>query len=178
MADDAQFQFLKLHMAHQRALLGYLLAAVGDYATAEDLLQETTLVLWEKFGEYRKETPYAAWAFGIARNKLAQHFRNLRRRDGALRLSVLDRVAGALVEGEKRFSAESQALADCVKKLPSELHALVAFRYEKGYSLQGLAERLGQTASAVNMKLVRIRRALLDCTERVLRKETGNAHEG
>lgn len=169
MAKDLQTEFLELHLAHQRALFGYLLAGARDFGRAEDLLQQVTLVLWRKFGEYRKSAPYLPWALGVARNELLHHFRA--RKESTLPLEVLDEVAPAIAEEKDRLSDEARALAECVKKLPEGDRALVRSRYEEGTSLSSLADRLKQSLAAVNMRLVRIRKALLECAERSLPEE-------
>ena len=166
MAKDLQTEFLELHLAHQRAVFGYLLAAVRDFNRAEDLLQQVTLVLWRKFGDYRKSAPYLPWALGVARNELLHHFRA--RKESAVPLEVLDEVTGVLAEEQPRLSDEARVLAECVKKLPEPDRLLVRSRYEEGTPLSALAGRLRQSLAAVNMRLVRIRKALLECAERSL----------
>lgn len=171
MVDDAQTRFLKLHMAHQRAVYGFLLAAVRNPVEADDLLQQVTLVLWKKFGEFREDAPYLPWAFGIARRELAMHFRSKGRGERRVPLEILDQVAPELEAQDGRLEQERGALADCVRTLPDPLRELLRLRYDEGASLRELAGRLGQSLAAINMKIVRIRRALLDCTRRRLAGE-------
>jgi RNA polymerase sigma-70 factor (ECF subfamily) len=169
--EDLQTRFLRLHMAHQRSLYGYLLAAVREPATADDLLQQATLVLWKKFGEFREGSPYLPWAFGIARREVAMHFRRLGRGERCVPLEILDQVAPVLEREAGPLDRERGALADCVRGLPEPLRELLRLRYEEGSSLRDLARRLGQTLAGVNMRIVRLRRALLDCTRRRLAGE-------
>lgn len=171
MVDDAQTRFLKLHMAHQRSLYGFLLAAVRNPVEADDLLQQVTLILWKKFGSFREGSPYLAWAFGVARFEIASHFRRQGRGERRLPLEILDQVAPELEAQEGRLEQERGALAECVRVLPEPLRELLRLRYDEGASLRDLAGRLGQSLAAVNMKIVRIRRALLDCTRRRLAGE-------
>jgi RNA polymerase sigma-70 factor (ECF subfamily) len=166
MPKDPQTEFLELHLAHQRALFGYILAAVRDFQRAEDLLQQVTLILWKKFAGYRRESPFLPWAMGVARNELLHHFRS--RKESTVPLEMLDEVAGVLVDEEDEHSNESRALAECVKSLPESDRLLLRSRYEERASLAALAARIRQTLAAVNMRLVRIRKALMECAERSL----------
>jgi RNA polymerase sigma-70 factor (ECF subfamily) len=166
--EDLHTSFLRLHMAHQRSLFNYLLAAVRDPQRAEDLLQQVTLILWKKFPEYRREASYLAWAFGVARREVLMYFRERDRRERPVPLEILDAVTPVLEAQAEELSAESRALHDCVEKLPDPLRELLRLRYHEGRTLRDLAQRLGQTLAAVNMKIVRARRALLDCTRRAL----------
>ncbi len=172
VAEDLQTRFLKLHMSRQRVLFSYLLAAVRDPATAEDLLQQVTLVLWKKFPEYRPEVPYIAWAYGVARREVAAHFRRKSGKETILPLEILDAVAPEIEILEGGLSAESRALAACVGKLAGPMRELLRLRYEERCSRPALASRLGESLAAVNMRIVRVRRALLDCTRRALMEES------
>ena len=168
---DLNARFLKVHLAHQKTLLGYLLATVRDFQLAEDLLQKVTLILWESFKEDGEPVSYLAWAFGITRRVVARHYRDNRNREVVLPLEILDRVASVLERDEEKHSAQSRALSACLEKLPEDMRDLVRRRYEEGRSLGELAEQLRQSIAAVNMKLVRVRRALLECSRHALSGE-------
>ncbi len=167
---DPNKRFLEVHLAHQKTLLGYLLAAVSDFQIAEDLLQKVTLILWESWKDQGEPDSYLAWAFGITRRVVARHFRDNSKKVLLLPLDILDRVAPEMDRDADRLSAQSQALSGCIEKLPPEMRDLVRGRYEEGLTLGELAEGLRQSLAAVNMKLVRVRRALLDCTRQTIER--------
>ena len=50
-----------LHESRSR-LYGYIYALVQNQADAEDLFQETTLCLWQKFEEFEQGTDFGRWA--------------------------------------------------------------------------------------------------------------------
>jgi RNA polymerase sigma-70 factor (ECF subfamily) len=60
----------------------FLLSRVGDVPSAEDLTSETFFAVMEGIAIVRAqdELGFASWVLGIARNKLAQHFRRVIRR--------------------------------------------------------------------------------------------------
>jgi RNA polymerase sigma-70 factor, ECF subfamily len=171
MSEETHRRFLELHLAHQKSLFAYLLAGSRDYAEAEDLLQKVTIILLERFPEYDPALSYPAWAFGVARRQLALHFREFRKREIRLPVELLEEVRQGMESDADRLSAESRALAQCLDKLPAPSRELLQKRYVESSSLSDLAATMGQTLAALNMKLVRIRKALLDCTGRVLGEE-------
>src|SRR6185295_20198322 len=63
---DRQKQLMLLMTQHQRRIFGYLYTLVPDRHDAEDLLQETSLVICEKFHEFTPGTDFVAWACQIA----------------------------------------------------------------------------------------------------------------
>src|SRR3954468_20850609 len=76
-------RFLKLFLAHERRIFGFLLALVPDWSDAEDLLQETSVVMWRKLYNFEPGTDFAAWALSIARYQVLDH-RKRRKRDRVL----------------------------------------------------------------------------------------------
>jgi len=63
MAD--QSEFLKLFLKVQPAVRSYLLSLLRNAVDADDVFQEVSLVLWERFGDYDDKYPFLNWAFGI-----------------------------------------------------------------------------------------------------------------
>ena len=63
---EAQKQLMLLMTQNQRRIFGYLYTLVPDRHAAEDLLQETSLVICEKFHEFTTGTDFVAWACQIA----------------------------------------------------------------------------------------------------------------
>jgi RNA polymerase sigma-70 factor (ECF subfamily) len=59
-------------------LYSYICGLIPDESTAQDILQETMITIWEKAGNYRGEGRVIAWMFGIARNKAMRSFRKKR----------------------------------------------------------------------------------------------------
>lgn len=168
MSEETHRKFLELHMAHQKELFAFLLAGSRDYSQAEELLQKVTIILWEKFSEFDPARPYPAWAFGIARRQLALHFRESRKREVSLPADLLEEISLGMETDAELLSSESRALTQCLDKLPEHSRDLLRKRYVEGSSLADLAQAMGQTLAALNMRLVRIRKALLDCTARAL----------
>src|SRR3954462_13667886 len=72
MANDAQFEaesrkrLMTLMTRHQRQIFSYIYTLVPRRHDAEDLLQETSLVICEKFPEFEIGTDFVAWACQIA----------------------------------------------------------------------------------------------------------------
>ena len=55
-----------LMVQHQRQIFSFIYSLAPDRHDAEDLLQETSLVICEKFGEFKPGTNFLAWACQIA----------------------------------------------------------------------------------------------------------------
>src|SRR5215469_3348721 len=103
---------------NQTRLYGYIHSLVRDLNDADDLYQQTTLILWKKFDEYDRQRSFFSWACGIARLEIA----NFLRRRGRQRLYFSDGLSLLLIESQAEMADEElddrrDALARCVEKL-------------------------------------------------------------
>src|ERR1700689_3778613 len=60
---------------HQSQLFGYIHSLVRDLNDAEDLFQQTTMILWNKFDEFDRARRFIAWGCGVARLEVANFLR-------------------------------------------------------------------------------------------------------
>ena len=58
-ADD----FVQQLTANQNRLYGYIFSLLGDHHRANDVLQETNMVLWRKAAEFQTDRDFIPWAF-------------------------------------------------------------------------------------------------------------------
>ena len=65
--EQDQLRFMRLWTAAQPAVSGFVRALVRDRSVADEVLQETSLVLFRRFDEYDEQRPFVAWALGIAK---------------------------------------------------------------------------------------------------------------
>ena len=68
-ASAAQQQFLSLFLRSEREIFRYVAALVPNVTDAEDIVQQTAIALWEKFGSYDPAQPFTPWACRFALNK-------------------------------------------------------------------------------------------------------------
>jgi RNA polymerase sigma-70 factor (ECF subfamily) len=165
--------FVSLLAENQRRLLHYVLTLLPSIQDAEDVVQETSIVLFEKFSEYQPGTNFFAWAARIAFNKV----RNLRR-SSVFPAMVLDEdVLNALTNDSPMADSEelSEALRECLDKLTQQDRTLFSRRYASGISGRSLAGELQRAESSISQSLRRIRVALANCMERKLSRMNGGA---
>ncbi len=63
---EASKRLMLLMVQHQRQIFSFIYSLAPDRHDAEDLLQETSLVICEKFAEFKPGTNFLAWACQIA----------------------------------------------------------------------------------------------------------------
>jgi RNA polymerase sigma-70 factor (ECF subfamily) len=121
-------RFLRLLLAHQRRIFAYVLALVPHWSDAEDVVQETSAVLWRKFDDFEPGTDFAAWALSVARYQVLNFRKKQRRGPGRLSDQTVEALAERLLAVERQADARLTALENCLQKLSSKDRDLVQLR--------------------------------------------------
>ena len=176
MSDSSQpvppsAEFIAQVTRAQRALHAFILAIVRNAADADDVLQETNIVLWRKADEFDAARPFTPWAMRVAQLQALAFLKKRQRSKVAFDDELLAIIAEEAIAEAPEADARRVALSGCLQKLTPEHGALIAQRYEPGGSVNEMAEERGTTPKAISEMLRRIRQALLLCIERVLEKE-------
>lgn len=154
------------------AIHNFIRARVDDTATVDDLTQDV-LVKAERAGRSLNDpTKMRGWMFRIARNVVADHFRNSKKlvftiSDGAC--SIGPDIELLTQEQERRKAHLLRCVRALAESLPDHYRIALALVDFEGISQVELAERLGLTVSAAKSRVQRARaqlRTLIDtCCE-------------
>ena len=90
MRPDPALGLLKLYDDALPHVYGYLLARCGDTGLAEDLTAESFLAAVHAVRKPGAPDPSIPWLIGVARHKLADHWRRAEREQRGLRLLAGD----------------------------------------------------------------------------------------
>ena len=164
--------FLRLYQANERRIYGFILALVPDWSQAEDLLQETTTVMWSKFDQFELGTDFAAWAMCIARYQIMNDRKKKRRQRVRFSDEVLEAIDACVSEATAQLDVRREALRACLKKLPQRDRELIHLRYEYEATTKSVAERVGRGLDAIYKALNRIHVQLFYCIRRTLAMES------
>lgn len=156
---------------HQRRLYAFIYSLIGRASDAEDVLQETNLVLWEKSGEFEPGTSFSSWAFRIAQFQVMAWRKKKQRSREQFHDELVAQLAEEAESRLQQFDLRRDALLECMKLLKPQQRADVAQRYEPGGSVNEMAQQSGRSPKAVSEALRRIREALLQCIEKRLALE-------
>jgi RNA polymerase sigma-70 factor, ECF subfamily len=156
---DPGLVLLDLYDTALPQVYGYLLARCGRRSLAEDLTAETFLAAVAACRRAPAPEPSAGWLVGIARHKLADHWRAAAREERGLRAVHDDRTGPA--EGEDPWDGHLDVLvAHEVLAAQLPIHrAALSLRYLDGLPVREVAEHLGRSERAAEALLVRARAA-------------------
>jgi RNA polymerase sigma-70 factor (ECF subfamily) len=166
---DRRRRFAALLAEAQDRLFAYIRSLVRDFNDADDLFQQTAIILWRKFDAYDTSRSFASWAMGIARFEVSNFLRTRSRS----RLYFSDELNLLLIEAHEELSPEEveqrkAALTACLQKLRERDRALLEQCYAGDATIVECAERLGRSSHSVHNTLRRLRQALFACIHHVL----------
>ena len=148
-------KFEQFYNTNLNKLYRFVFFRIGqDKQLAEDLVSEIFMKALENFERYDEKISTSAWLFTIAKNHLANHWRDTRPTQ-----SLSDSDEG---KGEDLFWAEGsmkefkkmallRELNEFLLKLTPEERQIVTFHYLFGYSYLEIAEMMNSTEGAVKV---------------------------
>ena len=165
--------FLRLFLENQRRLYAYVLTLVPNRTDAEDVLQEVSFVLWEKFDPERPPEDFAAWGCRIAYFKILELFKKNRRCRVRFSQEMLERLSETLIDQSEVLQLEERrdALTGCLDRLSAKDRDLLTRRFAEGATTETTAAKVGRSVAAVYQSLARVRHALLECVTRSLAQQ-------
>ena len=147
-------------------LYAYIYHHVGDpRSDVEDLWQDTLLCGLQSLSTYRGQSRLFTWLCGIARHKIADHYRHRGRSSTDVFSDVSEVHLAALVSStplpEEVITRRATRLrvVEALAVLRDDYREALAARYAEGQSVGQVAESLGRSYKATESLLSRARAA-------------------
>lgn len=161
VADGDRHAFETLYRRYSPRLYGYLLRLVRRPELAEEALNDTLLVVWERAASFRGGSQVSTWIFGIAYRKgLKALARHERREIGADAGAGEEPVADGGPERDLAASELTREVAEALERLPVEQRAVVELTYFQNLPYREIAEIVGCPVNTVKTRMFHARRRL------------------
>ncbi len=151
---DPAFGLLELYDEALPHVYGYLLARCRDATLAEDLTAEAFLAAVAAVRKPDAPAPSTPWLIGVARHKLADHWRRVAREERGLRLVDTEET-----EDPWECAIDAIRARDVLDQLGPHHRAALTLRYLDGLPVNDVAACLDRTVHATEALLVRARTA-------------------
>jgi RNA polymerase sigma-70 factor (ECF subfamily) len=156
LADDAGFE--SWYRRTLPRVYSYLVSrSGGDVALAEDLTQQTFIAALDQRSRYDGRADTVTWLCGIARHKLADHFRAIERderRQMRMEVRQIELESGP----PSRLGLEDRTLiAEVLRSLPADQRAALVFVVLDDLPVAEAARLMGRSRGATESLLVRAR---------------------
>lgn len=154
--------YIRLLTVNQKRIYGFIYALMPNQTVSEDIMQQTSLFMWEHFDDFREGTNFSAWGISIARNLIRQYCRSQKRNIITFDSQAIEN----LIDQSDVFETGNdkiEALRRCFKKLRPNDQKMLQMRYIQGIHVQDIAERINRTTSHLYRVIAKIHNALLKC---------------
>lgn len=142
----------ELYDRYGRLAYSLILRIVRDSGTAEDLVQETFLRVWNRAqGIDAQKGALGAWLLAVARNRAIDYLRSAGgRMRNALALEETEHPSLYMdLEREVLNSDRARRLRRALEKLDAHQRSVIELAYFEGLSQSEMAERMGQPLGTV-----------------------------
>src|SRR5262249_50383024 len=136
--------FLRLFLQNERRLYAYILALLPNRADADDVLQEASVVMWDKFDERHPPDDFTAWGCRIAYFKVLDFLKKRQRCKVRFSQAMLERVAETAIEQASTLQLDRrrEALVECIGRLAPRDRDLIGRRLSRGATTRSTADQL------------------------------------
>ncbi len=126
---------------------------VNDYDAAQDLAQETFIIVWQKLETFRNESAIGTWIFRIASNNC------LRQIEKQKRFPKSELPVHLSEEKQNSTEPQIQFLYKCIAELPETDRIIISLELEDVKQAE-IAKIVGLSEANVRVKIHRIKEKL------------------
>lgn len=154
--------FVELFSFNHSRIMSFIYTLVPNVSDAEDIMQETAKVLWEKFDEFEVGTNFVSWAVTIAKYQVLSY-----RRRYNTKVPLNPQLIETLCEESKvplaADHARIDALRNCIARLNRKDQRLIQCRFEKRMTAKTLSKQIGVAMNTIYRNESRILELLMKC---------------
>lgn len=161
---------LRTALEHRVELMAYARSLLGNYAEADDAVQEAMLVVVKKYDQFQEGTSMLAWCRAIVRLEVLR-IKQQHHRERSLVERMLDDAIDATFDefqtSQRRDDARvwHDALERCLGRVPKRGRKVLQARFVDELSYRQIGQRVGMTLEAVRKALFRLKKQLRACVE-------------
>lgn len=156
LADDRAFETWHRHTFPR--VYSYMVSrCIGDIGLAEELTQQTFIAAIDQRSRFDGRSDVVTWLCGIARHKLADHFRSVEREERRQMRMEINRIDLPAHGGHEIEVEDRTLIAEALHALPANQRAVLVFVVLDDLPVAEAARLLGRTRGATESLLFRAR---------------------
>ena len=146
-------EFEQIYKTYWDRIFRLCMGFVNDYDAAQDLSQETFIIVWQKLGTFRNESSIGTWIFRIASNNC------LRQIEKQKRFPKSELPVHLSEEKLTSLEPQIQFLYKCIAELPETDRIIISLELED-IKQNEIAKIVGLSEANVRVKIHRIKEKL------------------
>jgi RNA polymerase sigma-70 factor, ECF subfamily len=162
-------EFETLFTQCEAEIQAYVFALLPHWSDAEDVVQRTRIILWQKFSQFEPGSNFKAWALQVARFEVGNFRRTQRNDRHFFDDKLVDSLADVRTSLVEELDRRRAVLDQCMRKLrPSDRQIIRHCYGPKATTTKDAAGRLNRPVNTLYKALNRIRRTLMECVQRAV----------
>lgn len=156
--------FMRLLMQHEPALRAFARTLLPEWGLVDEVIQEASVTLWQKFDQLRSMEGFLPWAKVTVRFKCLSVIGALRRDRHVFSEGVIKMLADEAESIDAGTQASAmKALRGCLAKFSDSHQELLLAPYASDGGVKMLASQVGKSPNALYKLLGRLREKLAVC---------------
>lgn len=153
--------FEQLYLAYHRRPSRFLMRFAESYEAAEEIINDTLYIVWEKASDFRGQSQVSTWIIGIAYRRALKAFRHLDVR----RRAEADAMEIEAIQTDQEFvanfdGARADWLEQGLRELPLEQRMCLQLAYFLGHSCEEIAQIASCPVNTVKTRMFHARKRL------------------
>lgn len=146
-------EFEEIYKTYWDRIFRLCMGFVNDYDIAQDLAQETFVIVWQKLETFRNESSIGTWIFRIASNNC------LRQIEKEKRFLKSDLPINLAEEKQQSIEPQIRFLYKCIAELPETERIIISLELEDIKQAE-IAKIVGLSEANTRVKIHRIKEKL------------------
>jgi RNA polymerase sigma-70 factor (ECF subfamily) len=149
--------FDELYRTYAPRVIKLCLGYTGDYAQAQDLMQETFIRVWQNLPDFKGTAKVSTWIYRITVNTCLNHLRTTKRRATDL---LQEKHTQTLTNETDDTNEQVQLLYQCISQL-AETDRLIISLLLDDVAYPEIAQIMGISDGNLRVKIHRIKQQLI-----------------
>jgi RNA polymerase sigma-70 factor (ECF subfamily) len=150
--------FRELYLHYHRRLARFLTRLIHRHEDAEEIINDTMWIVWQRAADFRDASQVSTWIMGIAYRRALNMIRRAATHE---RVMALERAEGETAASDTVQAMEARQLLDfALAKLPLEQRLVLEFTYYLDHSCEEVAEIMECPVNTVKTRMFNARRKL------------------